>query len=96
MRYDLRFVTAFLVAVLAVGSGRAAAAGCEAGSPASSSGTMPRASAASPADPEAGEYGQALETGNIPAAGPAMGKSGEEVPVIEAGGLKYRLGIDTP
>lgn len=53
--------------------------------------------------PEVGtyEYQQALETGNLPSEGNSVVSSegssspGEEIQVIEQGGLKFRLGIDT-
>lgn len=104
MKHVLRIVTAVLAATLLTGSGYAIAADCDTGARAKSPGTsMSGASSTVSADPggEAFEYGLALETGGLPSGGgeasdPSMGKSGDPVPLVEAGGLEYRLGIDTP
>ena len=49
--------------------------------------------------PEPGtyEYEQALETGNLPSqvSGEQFSAPGEEIAVVEQGGVDFRLGIDT-
>lgn len=100
-----RVMLALLAATLLAGGGKALAAGDEmkgpSRSPATSmSGVFPPADAT----PEYGtfEYEEAMETGTLPPGEgrtidpPAMGISGDQAPVIEVGGLKYRVEIDTP
>jgi len=100
-----RIMLAVLAATLLAGGGKALAAGGDKGSQSRSPATsMSGVSSQADPAPEYGtfEYREALETGTLPPGEgraidpPAMGKSGDQVPVIEFGGLKYRVGIDTP
>ncbi len=102
MKRMLKLVTPILAATFFVVGANTAAAGCDTGNSSKAPGT-PMSGVASPsrANPEYGGfgYGQASETGGPPAGAPAgksvTGMSNEEIPVVQAGGLEYRLGIDT-
>ncbi len=100
-----RMTTAILAAILVAGAGTVFAYGGKAGS-ASRSGAMSMSGPSPAADPapEYGtlEYERAMETGTLPpadegAAGLSTAAAPRgQAPVVDVGGLNYRVGIDTP
>ncbi len=105
MKNMFRKTAAVLAATLVVGGGQSFAAGVGTESHSRSAGaSMSDASSRMDPTPEFGtfEYEQALETGTLPSGDgraidpPAAGKSGDQASVIDVGGFKYRVGIDTP
>ncbi len=104
MKDIFRVLTAALAATLLAGGGTAVAAGGSMVGRSESPGKeKPGVSSPLAAAPAYGtfEYEEALETGKLPttegqAFDPAPGmKGGEDIPVIEIGGTRYRVGIDT-
>jgi len=105
MKRIIGVMSVLLAATVFAGSGKALAAGGEMESQSRSpEASMSGVVAPVDATTEYGtfEYQEAMETGTLPPGEgraidpPAMGISGDQAPVIEVGGLKYRVGIDTP
>ncbi len=105
MKHTFRITMALLAAILVAGAGPAIAAGGKTVSD-SRSRAMSMSNPSFPADPapEYGslEYEKAMETGTLPPGDAGtVGSSGAETsrgqaPAVDAGGLNYRVGIDTP
>ncbi len=105
MKQTFRITTALLAATLLAGAGTAFAAGGKTVSD-SRSRAMSMSDPSFQADPapEYGtfEYQKALETGTLPpgdagtVGAPGGDTPGVRAPAIDAGGLNYRVGIDTP
>ncbi len=105
MKNTFRITTAILAATLVAGGGAALAAGGKTAGD-SRSRSMAAAGPSFQADPapEYGtfEYEKAMETGTLPAGdgrvvgSPATEESRGAAPTVNAGGLSYRVGIDTP